>query len=83
MFKEIPRNVQEDSKECSKRFRGMYNKIPGNVRDDSGECSRRFLGRLKKISRNLNLDLLCEILLIFDQILQLNCEKAKEYFLRY
>ena len=83
MFKEIPRNVQEDSKECSKRFRGMYNKIPGNVRDDSGECSRRFLGRLKKISRNLNLDLFCEILLIFYQILESHCGKTKEYFLHY
>ena len=61
----------------------MFQKIPGNVREDSGECSRRFRGMLKKILSNLNLDLFCEILLIFYQILQLNCEKIKEYFLRY
>ena len=38
---------------------------------------------LKKISGNLNLDLFCEILLTFYQILQLNRDKTKEYFLRY
>ena len=38
---------------------------------------------LKKISGNLNLDLFCEILLIFYQILQLKYEKTKEYFLHY
>ena len=72
MFQRIPGNVQEDSAE-----------IPGNVQENSGECLRGFRGMLKKISGNLNLDLLCEILLIFHQILQLNCEKTKEYFLRY
>ena len=61
----------------------MFQKIPGNVREGSGECSRRFRGMLKKILSNLNLDLFCEILLIFYQILQLNCEKIKEYFQRY
>ena len=79
----IPGNVPEDSGECWRRFRGMLKKIPRNVRVDSGECSRRFQGMLKKISGNLNLDLFCEILFIFYQILQLNCEKTKEYFLRY
>ena len=63
--------------------REMFTRIPGNVPDDSGECSRRFQGMLMKISGNLNLDLFCEMLLIFYQILQLNCEKTKEYFLRY
>ena len=36
----ISGNAQEDSGECSKRFRGMFEKIPGNVKKDSGECSR-------------------------------------------
>ena len=57
--------VQEDSGECSKIFRGMFKKIPGNVQDDFGECSRRYPGMFKKIPGNLNLDLFCEILLIF------------------
>ena len=63
----------------------MFEEIRGNVQEDSGECSKRFWGMLKKISGNLNLDLdlFCEILLIFYQILQLKCEKTKEYFLRY
>ena len=83
MFNKIPGHAQQDSGECSKRFQGMLNKIPGNVRKDSGECSERFRGMLKKIPGNLNLDLFCEILLIFYQILQLNCVKTKEYFLCY
>ena len=61
----------------------MFEKIPGNVQKDSGECSKRFRVMFKKIPGNLNLDLFCEILLIFQQILQLNCDKAKECFLRY
>ena len=65
MFKKIPGNVQEDSEEYSKRFQGMFKKILGNVEEDSGECSKGFRGMLKKISGNLNLDLFCEILLIF------------------
>ena len=75
MFKRIPGNVPQDSGECSKRFRGMFEEIPGNVQEDSGECSKRFWGMFKKISWNLNLDLelFCEILLIFYQILQLKC----------
>ena len=41
----IPGNAQEDSGECSKRFRGMLKKIPGNVRKDSGESKFRFVLR--------------------------------------
>ena len=77
MFKKIPGNVQEDSEEYSKRFQGMFKKILGNVEEDSGECSKGFRGMLKKISGNLNLDLFCEILLTFYQILQLNRDKTK------
>ena len=77
MFTRIPGNLLEDSAECY-----CFN-IPGNVPGDSGECSRRFRGVLKKVSRNLNLDLFCEILLIFYQILQIKYEKTKGYFLRY
>ena len=83
MFKKFPGNVQENSRECFRRFRGMFEKIPGNVQDNSVECFRRFRGMFEKIPGNLNLDLFCEILLIFYQILQLNCEKTKGYFLRY
>ena len=77
MFTKIPGNLLEDSGEC------CYFIIPGNVEEDSGECSRRFRGMFERIPGNLNLDLFCEILLIFYQILQLNCEKTNEYFLRY
>ena len=52
----IPGNAQEDSGECSKRFRGMFEKIPGNVRKDSGECSKRFREMLKKIPGNVRKD---------------------------
>ena len=79
----IPGNVRRDTGECLKRYRGMLKKIPGNVQRDSEECSTRFQGILQKILGNPNLDLFCEILLIFYQILQLKCEKTKEYFLRY
>ena len=82
MFENNPGNVQEDSGECSKRFKGMFKKIPGNVQEDSRECSRRFRVMLKKISGDLNLDTFCEILLIFNQILQI-AKNTKEYFLRY
>ena len=58
-------------------------KIPENDRKDSEECSRRLGGMYERTPGNLNLDLFCEILLIFYQILQLNYEKTKEYFLRY
>ena len=83
MLNKIPGNAQQDSGECSKRFRGMLEKIPGNVPKDSGECSKRFRGMFQKIPGNLNLDLFCEILLIFYQILQLNGVKTREYFLCY
>ena len=83
MLNKIPGNVPKDSGECSKRFRGMFKKIPGNAQKDSGECSKRFRGMFEKIPGNLNLDLFCEILLIFYQILQLNGVKTKEYFLCY
>ena len=76
-------NVRKDSGECSKRFHEMFKKIPGNVQKDSMECSRRFHGMFKKIPGNLNLDLFCEILFIFYQILLWNCDKTKEYFLHY
>ena len=53
LFTKIPGNAQEDSGECSRRFRGMSLKIPGNAREDSGECSRRFRGMLSKIPGNV------------------------------
>ena len=43
MFTRIPRNVREDSGECSSRFRGMFGKIPGNVQKDCGESKFRFI----------------------------------------
>ena len=52
----IPGNTQEDSGECSTRFRGMFNKIPGNAQEDSGECSRRFRGMFQKIPGNVQKD---------------------------
>ena len=83
MLKKIPGNVQEGSGECSVRFRGMFEKIPGNVQEISGECLRRFPEMFEKVPGNLTLDLFCEFLLIFYQILQLSCGRRKEYFLRY
>ena len=84
MFTRIPVNLLENSGECCYFIiRGMLKKIPGNVLEDSGECSKRLRGMLKKIPGNLNLDLFCEILLIFFQNLELNCGKTKEYFLHY
>ena len=56
MLVKILGNAQEDSMECSKRFRGIFEKISGNVQEDSGECSKRFREMLKKIPGNLNLD---------------------------
>ena len=41
--------VEEDSRECWRRSRGMLRKIPGNVEEDSEECWRRFLGMFQKI----------------------------------
>ena len=78
MFKNIPGNVQEDFGEYSRGFRGMLLKILGNVPEDSGECSSGFWGMLKKIPGNLNFDLFLEILLVFYQILLLNCYETME-----
>ena len=68
MFEDIPGIVQEDFGECSRGFRGMLKKIPGKAQEDFGESKFRF------ILWNLA---------YFYQILQLKCEKTKEYFLRY
>ena len=38
MLKKILGNVEEDSGECLKRFRGMFEEIPGDIPEDSGEC---------------------------------------------
>ena len=84
MFQRIPGNVEEDSRECSRRFRGMFEEILGNVQEDSVECSKRFRVMFEEIPGNAqedfgesNFRLFCEILFIFYQILQLNCEKIK------
>ena len=49
---------KKDLKECSRKFRGMFEKIPENVqkipwrvREDSMECPKRLRGKFK-ISRN-------------------------------
>ena len=31
----IPGNVEEDSRECSRAFRGIFQKISGNAEEDS------------------------------------------------
>ena len=67
MFKKIPRNVQENSGECSKRFSGVLKKILGNISKDSGECWQRFFRMLKKIGRFT---------------MQLNKNKIKGYILK-
>ena len=56
----------------------MLLKIPGNIPENSGECSRRFQGMFKKIPGNLIFDLFLEILLVFYQILLLNCYETME-----
>ena len=66
-------------------FRGMSQNIPGecrktfqgNVLKHSEECRQTFREMFQD-SLNLNFDLLCQILLIFYQILLLNCYKTKE-----
>ena len=90
MFEDIPGNVQEDSGECSRRFRGMFKDIPGNVQEDSGKCLKKFRGMFQKITGNAQEDLgeskfrfILWNLAYFSQILQFNCVKTKEYFLRY
>ena len=45
----LPGNDREDSRELSRRFRGIFQKNPGNVAKDSGECSRGFQGMFEKI----------------------------------
>ena len=77
-FEKIPGNVIKVSGECSRRFGVMFEKIPGNVPVDSGECSSGFRGMFKKIPGNLNFDLFLEILLVFYQILLLNCYETME-----
>ena len=52
----IPVNVREDSSECSRRFRGMFQKIPWHVRRDSVECSRRFWKTFLKIRGKIEED---------------------------
>ena len=58
MFEKIPGNVQKDSGECWKRFRGMFKRIPGNVQKDSGECSKGFRGMFEKIPGKLKVTLI-------------------------
>ena len=35
MFKRTPGKVEEDSRECSRVFREIFQKIPGNAEEDS------------------------------------------------
>ena len=60
MFKEILGNVQGESEECPRRFRGMFEKflkrsitIPENISKGSMEYYERFQGKLKTFLRNL------------------------------
>ena len=46
IFKKISENLEEDFRECSRRFQEMLAKILGNVNEHSGYCSRRFQGML-------------------------------------
>ena len=57
IFTRIPGNVEEDSEECWRRFRGMVQKIPGNVQENSGKCSRGLQGMFKKIPGNVQKNL--------------------------
>ena len=74
MLLKILGNVIKDSGECSRGFHGMFEKIPGNF--------RRFQGILLKILENVRADSreskFLEILLVFYQILQLNCYESME-----
>ena len=90
MLKKIPGNVQEDSGECSTRFRGMFKKTPGDVRRDSGECSRRLWEMLQKIPGNAQEDSdecwqrFSKILKKTEHfIMQLNENRIKGYILKY
>ena len=65
----ISRNVEEDFRECSRRFCGMLKNILGIGQEDSGEMfNTQFLGILKKIGRF---------------IIQLNENRIKEYMLKH
>ena len=53
MFKRIPGNVEEDSRECSRVFREIFQKIPGNAEEDSMwakiiENTERFIMQLNE-----------------------------------
>ena len=52
----IPRNVEEDSGECSRTFRGMLVKIPRNAQEDSRERLKSFRGMFRKIQGNVQED---------------------------
>ena len=56
MLLKIPGNAQEDSGECSWRYREMLLKIAGKVAKDYGECSRGFQGMFGKILGNVQED---------------------------
>ena len=49
-------SFQNSSRECSRRFQGMFQMIPGNVAKVSGKCSRRFWGILGNIRGNVQED---------------------------
>ena len=90
MFQRIPGNVEEDSGEYSRAFRGMLKKIPGNVRRDSGECSKRFRGMFEKIPGNVSKDSgecwqrFSRMLKKIERfIMQLNENRIKGYILKY
>ena len=52
MLQRIPENVEEDSGECSRGFRRMFQIIPGNFQEDSEECLKRFWGMFEEIQGN-------------------------------
>ena len=52
----IPRNVQQESGKCLRRFDRMFKKILGNVEEDSGECWRRLRRTCEKIPGNVQAD---------------------------
>ena len=89
-MKKIPGNVEEDSGECSRRFRGMLKNILRNVRKGSGECSKRFRGMFQKIPGNVSKDsrecwqTFSRMLKKIERfILQLNENRTKGYIVKY
>ena len=68
MLKKIPGTVQEDSRKCSRGFRGLLKKIPENAEEDFEECWQRFSRIVKKIERF---------------IMQLKENRIKGYILKY